>query len=77
MVYDLFLINRNTGIGVQEWGLGFQCLTLIANQKTGRDEPGDWLHVLRDPHFPEMILRFISGCGMNLQKTHVVSVRSL
>lgn len=34
-----------------------------------------WLYIMSDKAFPEMILRFISGAGMNLQKNHIVSVR--
>ncbi|CAG7720785.1 unnamed protein product [Allacma fusca] len=65
--------SKNTGIGVQEWGLAFQCLTLVSNQKNSACETGEWFYIMQDKNFPEMILRFISGAGMNLQKTHIVS----
>jgi len=63
---------RNTGIGVQEWGLGFQCLTLVANQQNISD--GCWLYIIRDKLFSDMILKFISGTGVNFQKSSVVTV---
>ena len=61
---------------MQDWGLGFQCLTLVANQKTTDCISGYWLYILRDKHFSEMILKFISGTNMNLHKSNVVSVSS-
>lgn len=62
-------------MGIQEWGLAFQCLALAANQRTLNSTTGHWLYIMTDKNFPEVILKFISGSGINLQKNHVVSVR--
>jgi len=70
---SLFCV-RNAGIGVQEWGLVFQCLYLVSNQRALTSTNGMWLYILSDKCFPEMILRFISGTGMNIQKNNVASV---
>lgn len=69
-----FTIFRNVGIGVQDWGLGFKCLSLVANQDL---ESGIHLSIIQDIEFPDMILKFISGSGMNLQRNHVPAVRTL
>jgi len=65
---------RNSGIGIQEWGLGFQCLSLAANQKTLSSPSGQWLYILSDKYFTDMILKFITGYRMNIHKTSLVSV---
>lgn len=64
---------RNASVGIQEWGLAFQCLALAANQRTLNSPNGHWLYIMTDKSFPEIILKFISGSGINIQKNHVVS----
>jgi len=62
-------------VGIQEWGLAFQCLSLAANQRALNSTTGHWLYIMTDKSFPEIILKFISGSGINIQKNNVVSVR--
>ncbi|CAL8111027.1 unnamed protein product [Orchesella dallaii] len=66
-------LTKNASVGIQEWGLAFQCLSLAANQRTLNSTTGHWLYIMTDKYFPEIILKFISGAGINVQKNHVVS----
>lgn len=67
-------MNSNTGIGVQEWGLGFQCLAAVATQTSIDSEYGDWHHILCNSNFAQMIYKFISGSGLNSHRSDLVSV---